>query len=109
MFLVSFDLEWLLSLALSLMTLTFWNIVHHPTFFFLECPSFGVCLMIFHNYIQILHSKFTITLMTMHPSQCITLEACDFQLPLVCGVNFDYWSRCYQTSPLVWLPFPLYC
>lgn len=61
-------------------------------FFSLACPSFGVCQMFFHDYIQILHSRPTITWVTLPPSQSITLEACDFHLPLICGVNFDHWS-----------------
>lgn len=91
MFLVSFDLEWFLSLALSLMTLIFWNSVHHPTFFPPNMSFLWVLSEVFHDYIWVLHSRPTITRVTLHPSQDITLEACDFQLPLVCGVNFDLW------------------
>ena len=46
--------------------------------------------MFFHDYIQTLHSRSNITLAVLPPSQDITLEARDFQLPLICNVKFDH-------------------
>ena len=61
-----------------------------PQLFFIACPSFGVCLMFFHDYIETVHSRLDITGVISHPSQAITQEAHDFQLPLFCDVNFDH-------------------
>lgn len=45
--------------------------------------------MVFHDYTEIIHSRLLITGVSLHPSQAVTLEAHDFQPPLVCDVNFD--------------------
>lgn len=43
-----------------------------------------------------------------YPSQDITLEACDFQVPLVCDVNFDHLTKVlsdFSIGTVTFLPF----
>lgn len=90
------------------MTLTFWkNTVQHPNFFFdMDNMPFILGLAdVFHDSVQIMHSRPDVTQVVLHPSQDVTLEAGNSQLLLVWDVNFDHSVKVLSDSYHVHLLF----
>lgn len=102
--LLSFDLEWFLSLFLSFVTLTFFK---KSGYFFVECPSVWICLMFPHNKIQIMYFGQDLTEMVLCPSSTISGSRWFYFVPILELFSLITWLWWYQPgSPLESSIFP---